>query len=174
MQKDGHSPVLPAAMAALRIGNSDVAYCRSGSAAGAPLLLLVEDANLRDRLRARFKDSFRVYSLSLQDTAPDIATRALLRGVIDGLGLDQPHLLADEARGLAVMDYVISDPQRVGRIALFWREPATALYEEPVLEEQLAFTACSLLLVRLDGSCNAAGDASDPFAAIARFLGHSA
>lgn len=152
-----------------RIGPDDVPYSRSGK--GTPLLLLVGSLALRHRLQATLDNSFKVYAPDLEGAAPAIATEALLRGMIDGLGLGRPHLVAAGMHGLAALHFAASDPERVDRVALLWRDIRTGPLGAAMLEERLAFTSCPLLLVCLGEGADGGADDAHQFAAIARFLG---
>jgi pimeloyl-ACP methyl ester carboxylesterase len=63
-----------------------------------------------------------------------------LRGLIDGLGLDRPALVAGSPRGAGLLRFMALDPDRVGRVALIHpaakggMAPAHVVLEDPVPE----------------------------------------
>jgi pimeloyl-ACP methyl ester carboxylesterase len=101
--------------ASVQIGPREIRYLRRGS--GAPLLLLVTRLPGKEALAA-LAELFRVV---VPEFPPPEALRgeALTRWVcdlIDGLGLEQVVVLADEGTAVELKDSAAFDPDRVSRI----------------------------------------------------------
>ena len=92
------------------IGAAETVYRRAGH--GRPVLLLTDDPNLFGSLSA----GFRVIQPLHVPARPDDRSAAWLRGLIEGLGLDRPTVLAAPAWLDWLHEMARSEPERLGRV----------------------------------------------------------
>ena len=118
--------------AVVQTGTFETRYRRAGS--GASVLLLdpqghqAPGAWLFDALTARFRVIAPVVPQAV--AAGDEAAGALepwLRGLVDGLGLDRPGVVASASLGPALRRFEARDPFRLGPIALVETDTAAPL-----------------------------------------------
>lgn len=119
-------------------GTFETTYRRTG--AGSPVLLLASGAGTRhiDWLMDQLAPHFRIVAPVMPSgfgsppyTGAEPDDRGLegwLRGLIDGLGLERPAILADAHRGASLFRFMVLDPDRVRRMALFH---TTEHYDSP-------------------------------------------
>ena len=143
------SPVLPLGRtpATLRLGATDVPYSCRGT--GAPVLLLAGDPKLRNYLQSHLAARFRVVAPATGCCERELGSSTWLRGLIDGLGLNRPRIVASDSHALAALHFTASDPERVDRIAVLWRESAGDPADRTMLQDRLTFASAPLLLVRI-------------------------
>lgn len=117
----------PVVEALVQTGAVETPYWRAGQ--GRCVLLLVERGASPPPLFLGLAASFRVTAPAppaafAEWVAPEgaqgegDAATLWLRGVIDGLGLDRPGLVADHRFGAFVLRFEASDPDRVGRVVV--------------------------------------------------------
>lgn len=164
------SPVLPSGLPAakLRVGDTDVSYSSQG--AGAPVLLLVGDPQLRNHLQSHLATSFRVVAPAIDSDQPELGSTALLRALIDGLGLDRPCVVASDSHALAALHFTAGDPERVDRIAVLWREQRGESAEPTTLQDRFAVASAPILLVQVQPWNDDAEHRSDELTALISFL----
>jgi pimeloyl-ACP methyl ester carboxylesterase len=113
--------------AVVQTGPVETSYRRAG--AGPPVLLLVETAEaeagdwLFDQLAGRFRTiaptlPVRLDGAGMDPTTDRVELEGWLRGLIDGLGLERPAVVAGAARGTSLLRFLALDPERVARVAL--------------------------------------------------------
>jgi pimeloyl-ACP methyl ester carboxylesterase len=102
--------------------------------------------------------------------AVDAGFDAWLRGFVDGLGLERPHLIAGPAAGLAALAFAIAEPGRVARLVLLQAHaPATRPHGDAVADR---LELCGVPVLVAPGLPRADGE-TDPSASreqIIRFL----
>jgi len=137
----------PAVRAFACLGAVSIAYSWSGS--GRPLLLMVPGFALRERLREQLARRFRV-------VAPEIGARlGAIRGslwlpdLIEALGLARPHLVAAGPRALEALQFGVTEPDQVGRVAILWRDPAGSARTGAAPEDCEADPSRHLMVLRL-------------------------
>ncbi len=130
--------------AVVQTNGSETVYRRAGS--GRPVLLLVRDAALRDRLLSDLSGGCRVVAPVMPPEVADAASGpargevgggpgadgdapfgAWLRGVIDGLGLSAPALVAGPELAPAVLAFAVADPDRAERVVVLGGPAAGAV-----------------------------------------------
>lgn len=182
-----HSGVGAGIRACARIGTVDIPYLRCGS--GAPLLLIADDGVMRERLREALATRFKVFVPELRSRWHGLASAVWLRELIECLGVARPHVVVTGPRSVAVLHFAISDPDRIDRVVILWRErfasatPHSA--DDGAVEDRLQVAGRPLLMLRADGAktdgaraAAAKGGAADAdtevrctdLAAVARFL----
>lgn len=121
--------------AVVQAGRVETAYVRAGH--GLPVLLLVEGSAGSVAEGALFRAlaaSFRVIAPSLVDSlrseeAPrdgEHSIIAWLRDVIEGLGLDRPHLVVSGEMAHRLLDFLGTEADLLGRVAILRPRPHEA------------------------------------------------
>jgi pimeloyl-ACP methyl ester carboxylesterase len=116
----GGTVPVPQIQAVVQVGPVEVAYRRAG--AGAPVVLL-HDGEHGAALAAALFDVLATRFRVIAPDAPPAAAAGVtlarwLRGLIDGLGLERPSIVAAEEVGVAVLAFAMDDPDRVDRLAI--------------------------------------------------------
>jgi pimeloyl-ACP methyl ester carboxylesterase len=138
--------------AVVQTGSFETTYRRAGY--GGAVLLLVGDAGaagdwLFDQLAARFRTIAPLQPAGIEDGS--YATfEPWLRGVIDGLGLQRPALVAGVADAAQLLRFAAVDPERVDRVALIIHS-GNGRGRNPTLDHAAAAASHPLLLVRVPG-----------------------
>jgi pimeloyl-ACP methyl ester carboxylesterase len=155
--------------ALIQTASSETAYRRAGR--GPHVLLLTdgaEDDPLRDVLFSSLAEHFRVIAPcpvvrssvgaahgAAQNghadatRAPAHADPALLRDIIDGLGLERPSIVADEASGVAALAFALLDPERVARIVVVRRSRAGPALPPHAAADTLARAGHEVIVLQL-------------------------
>lgn len=157
-------------------------YRRAGSGAPVLLLLTAADCGAEGRLFQHLARYFRVIAPHLDtcggDTGPALDSSEWLKGVIEGLGLWSPAVVADDGFALRALAFGLSNPGQIGRLALLVRDVQAAATSEDragedetyAFEEVLEGSGRHLLLIR-----NPSREAADidrcQLDRIVRFLG---
>jgi pimeloyl-ACP methyl ester carboxylesterase len=97
-----------------------------------------------------------------------------LRGVIDGLGLVRPALVADEGFGIAALSFALTDPERVGRLVVVSHDAADAATPDTALGDVLSQSGHPLLLLRTGAPATELALAEQLSAELLRFLADGA
>ena len=126
--------------AVVQTGSFETAYRRAGC--GGAVLLLVGESGpsgdwLFDQIAARFRTIAPVPPAGVVGGPAQDSFQPWLRGLIDGLGLQRPAVVAGAADGAALVRFAAVDPHRVERLALV-RHGAAAVPEDPALEAAAA------------------------------------
>ena len=162
--------------AVVQTGAFETPYRRAGR--GGPVLLLVGGGapagqRLFDDLARRFRTIAPLLPPWLAgDGGPGESFDEWLRGLIDGLGLQRPALVAEADHGPVLLRFAGLDPDRVERIALVLYGPSEGPAEQ-ALREAAAAALHPVLVVRIP-------DAEEPetcaaaIAALVEFLGERA
>jgi pimeloyl-ACP methyl ester carboxylesterase len=110
--------------AVVQTGRVETPYRRAG--VGEPVLILagLAEGEAGEWLFGQLAQRFRTIAPVLP---AEVELEAWLRGLIDGLGLDQPALVASTAIGAGLLRFVALDPGRAGRLALFQTPPPTGV-----------------------------------------------
>jgi hypothetical protein len=152
--------------AVLQTGTTETRYLRAGS--GAPILLLFPDedalgAALFDRLATRY----RVVAPRVPSGvgAPGAPLSKWLRELIDGLGIVQPTMVADESLAGALLGFSLVDPGRIGGLVAVCRDDV-----DPASSVGMLHSARGLLVVSVDDASDAASSAEAAMAEIVPFI----
>jgi pimeloyl-ACP methyl ester carboxylesterase len=111
--------------AVVQAGSFETAYRRAGRGGTVLVLLAGEDAKLGGWLFNPLAERFRTIAPDLPlalTTTPGVLT-AWLPALIDGLGLDQPSVVASVAHAHDIQRLAADDPDRVGRLLLLRSDP---------------------------------------------------
>jgi pimeloyl-ACP methyl ester carboxylesterase len=169
--------------AVVQTGPFETWYRRAG--VGGPVLLLIGPpaAAVGDWLFSQLAGRFRTIAPVLpaglagaSGTGTPVEGGGLedwLRGLIDGLGLEQPALVAAAERGVGLLRFMALDPERVGRLALV--QPAAPGDSAPghvVLDDTAPADAHPVLVMGLPGPEDQDGRA-DALDRLVRFLSGS-
>jgi len=159
----------PPARAFACLGPVSIAYSCSGR--GKPVLLLVPGFSLRERLRERLADRFKVLAPEIGYRSGGIRGRLWLNGLIDTLGLARPQVVVAGPRVLEALTYGIAEPDQVDRIAILWRDPIVRT--GPVLAPGGAPAGLSPPVLLLPLAAATPGNPIQPaeIEVLARFLG---
>jgi pimeloyl-ACP methyl ester carboxylesterase len=107
--------------AVVQAGSFETAYRRAGRGGTVLLLLAGEDQELGDWLFATLGERFRTIAPDLPpadlEATPSLLG-AWLCALIDGLGLEEPAVVAGLAHAHALLPFAARDPDRVGRLVL--------------------------------------------------------
>jgi pimeloyl-ACP methyl ester carboxylesterase len=106
--------------AVVQAGSFETAYRRAGRGGTVLLLLAGEDQELGDWLFATLGERFRTIAPDLPadlEATPSLLG-AWLCALIDGLGLEEPAVVAGLAHAHALLRFAARDPDRVGRLVL--------------------------------------------------------
>lgn len=151
--------------AVVQAGAWETSYRRAG--AGSPVLLLVGDgAEPRDWLFRTLAARFRVVAATRPVGADTF--EAWLRGLIDGLGLEQPAVVAWTAEGGALLGFAAIDPHRLRRLALV-HDAATPRPPAGPLDDAIAAALHPILVLPIPEPADVAGRLAAE-EALARFL----
>jgi pimeloyl-ACP methyl ester carboxylesterase len=106
--------------AVVQAGAFETSYRRAGRGDTVLLILAAEDHAIRDWLFVTLGEHFRIIA---PDLPPELAAAPELLGtwwpaLIDGLGLDQPAVVAGAAYARALLRLAVRDPHRMGRLVL--------------------------------------------------------
>jgi pimeloyl-ACP methyl ester carboxylesterase len=114
--------------AVVQTGRFETPYRRAGSGGVVLLLTGPTEPSAGDWLFGQLAGCFRTIAPALpaeleggSGTAPALDERGIdewLRGLIDGLGLERPALVASATQGTGLLRFMALDPDRVGRLAL--------------------------------------------------------
>jgi pimeloyl-ACP methyl ester carboxylesterase len=114
--------------AMVQTGRFETSYRRAGSGGAVLLLTGPTEPNAGDWLFGQLAGCFRTIAPVLpagleggSGTATDLEEGRIddwLRGLIDGLGLERPALVASITRETGLLRFMALDPERVGRLAL--------------------------------------------------------
>jgi pimeloyl-ACP methyl ester carboxylesterase len=110
--------------AVVQAGPFETPYRRAGTGGTVLLLMADDDPAGRDRLFDQLAGRFRTIAPELPGElaeTPELMA-VWLRGLIDGLGLDRPAIVAGPTYAAPLRRFAELDPDRVGRLALV-REP---------------------------------------------------
>ena len=88
-----------------------------------------------------------------------------LREVIDGLGLEQPTVVADESFAGALLGFSLVDPARIGNLIAICREDA-----DPASSSGMLQSTRGLLVLAVDAASDPATSADAAVAEIAAFV----
>jgi pimeloyl-ACP methyl ester carboxylesterase len=138
--------------AVVQIGSVETAYRRAGS--GRTVLLLVGEGDaavdwLFEQLAVRFRTIAPLRPGGIDEGG--YATLDLwLRGLIDGLGLQRPALVAGVADARSLLRFATIDPERVDRIALVV-DGETGRGRDSALVDGAAAALHPLLVVTIPG-----------------------
>jgi hypothetical protein len=138
--------------AVVQTGSFETTYRRAGY--GGAVLLLVGDAVgagdwLFDQLAARFRTIAPLRPAGIEGGS--YATfEPWLRGVIDGLGLQRPALIAGVPDAAPVLRFAAVDPERVARIVLVIHG-GNGRGRNPALDDVAAEPPHPLLLIGIPG-----------------------
>jgi hypothetical protein len=138
--------------AVVQTGSFETAYRRAGS--GGAVLLLGGDPGasgdwLFDQLAARFRTIAPLRPGWIEGAG--YATCELwLRGLIDGIGLQRPALVAGVADAAPLLRFAAVDPHRLDRIALV-RHGGSRVARNPALDHAATAAPHPLLLVGIPG-----------------------
>ena len=168
----GAGPAL--ARASVDVGPIRTSYVRAGS--GAPVVLLStppDDAGAGVPLLAVLATRFRVVAPEPRataaeapgDPAPAPAFSAWLRGFLDGMGIARASLVAREEFALRALSFCLTDPLRVDRLVLFYRDATDPAVCAAAAPDSLGGTGHPLL-VRREPTSEEAADVDD----VLRFL----
>jgi hypothetical protein len=161
-ERGGPGTAKELATAFARIGSIDIPYTRGGN--GAAVLLIAARGVLRERLRVSLAESFRVFVPEIGGRWRGLGGADCLPELIDCLGLARAHLVVVGARGIAALHFAISDPHRIDKLVILWRERTDRGPSSAVLEDRLCRADHPLLVQRLG-----VGEPAE-LAAIAGFL----
>jgi pimeloyl-ACP methyl ester carboxylesterase len=148
----GAAPILlpQAVEATVQTSSAETRYRRLGRG---PTVLLLCAGGIEGAagalLAASLAERFRVI-VPHPPAEPHPPVTRWLRELIDGLGLDRPRLVADEALGVAALGFALLDPERVDRLALVRCGARDAAADEPGVGDRLALSGHALLLLHLD------------------------
>lgn len=114
--------------AVVQTGTFETSYRRAGAGSAVLLLIGATEAAGDDWLFGQLAGRFRIIAPVLPTVlhgsygphppGDGPGLEVWLRGLIDGLGLDRPALVAGAARGAGLLRFMALDPERVGRLAL--------------------------------------------------------
>lgn len=139
-------------------------YVRAGS--GAPVVLLDGSALVDGRpapLVLTLASRFRVVTPDAQAaTLAGTAFSTWLRGVLDGLGLVRASIVAREEYALRALGFCLTDPLRVARLVLLYRDAADPALGADAVPDRLDRIGVPILVHREsttvpldDGACPA-------------------
>lgn len=139
--------------AVVQTGAFETSYRRAGT--GAPVLLLDGgDPEIGEWLFRSLAARFRVVAPARRDGQAGF--EAWLRGLIDGLGLDQPAVVAAVADGAALLAFAAIDPLRLRRLALV-EGPPGALSRAGALDDAIGAAGHPVLVVPVPTAADSAG-----------------
>jgi pimeloyl-ACP methyl ester carboxylesterase len=134
--------------AVVQIGAIETAYRRAGAGDAVLLLTGTTEAREPDWLFDQLARHFRIVAPMVpagldgradrDPTGGGLELEGWLRGLIDGLGLERPAVVAGAACGAGLLRFMVLDPDRVGRMALISpvapgeKAPAHVVLEDPV------------------------------------------
>lgn len=101
--------------ALVQTGSTETVYRRAGQGPTLVLLLGPRSADERDRLLSSLARAFRVIDPTPPEDVGD-GWSSWLRGVVDGLGLQRPALVADPGTASRAEALARSDPHRFGPV----------------------------------------------------------
>ncbi len=175
----GGASHLPRVIAATVVtGAGEIRYRRAGR--GRPVLLLTargpagaSGALVLHALAGRF----RVIAPQPRPAPGGVGARAAgaagdwIGHVVDGLGLERPSLVADEAFGLAALRFALLDPERVDRLVVMSDDRTLPAAGQAASCDDGAGARLPLLLVPLAGAARGPGPSPGAVAAMLEFLG---
>ena len=133
------------ARATVCAGATTTDYLRAGCGPTVLLLGADVDSPLLSALAARFRV---IAPLPAADRAPPAPFSAWLRDFLDGLGVVGASVVAEEGWALRALRFALTDPTRVERIALLFRDaPDPALGGDGCHPELLGCSGHPLLVV---------------------------
>jgi len=137
------------ARAYIRIRDAEIGYTRSGR--GAPAVVLSSDSALRELLSAELSRGFSVIAPELHAACNDSTGARWLPELIEGLGLQRPHLVATDSFGPAALHFALGDADCIDRLAVVWRDFRVDRSDETAdtHEDRLCRSGHRLLLLRL-------------------------
>jgi pimeloyl-ACP methyl ester carboxylesterase len=131
--------------AVVQTGTFETSYRRAGTGGTVLLLAGTVDAGdwLFDQLALHFRIVAPVLPMELDSgsgdnmAGSDRGLEGWLRGLIDGLGLERPAVVAGAARGAGLLRFMALDPDRVRQMVLIYGAqsglaPGHVLLEDPV------------------------------------------
>lgn len=137
----------PVVRASVIIKGVETQYGRIG--AGRPVLLLAEDAGVRSTAAAGLARAVRVI---VPEPGGETPGCDLLRGLLDGLGLEEVGIVADEALAVAALGLALADPWRIRHLALVVRSNRGRLLPPDGIEAALGSSGQRLVMLRTDGA----------------------
>jgi hypothetical protein len=144
------TPAVRLTKAAVDHGPITTTYTRAG--AGAPIVLLDPEAvagGVPSPLVLALAARFRVVVPELvcaQDAGTAFST--WLRGFVDGLGQARVHVVSCEAWALRALSFCITDPLRVRRLVLIFRDAADPALRGEAAPDRLAGIGIPILVHR--------------------------
>lgn len=154
--------------AVLQTSTLETRYQRAGT--GAPVLLLFPRGT-RDPLGAalfsRLTEHYRVVAPTVPDGVGCTGTplSKWLRDLIDGLGLVQPTMIAEESLAGALLGFSLVDPGRIAGLVAICRDEA-----DPASSVGMLHAARGLLVVAIDAASDAEHAAETAMAEIVPFI----
>jgi hypothetical protein len=89
-----------------------------------------------------------------------------LREFLDGLGISRASIVAEGAFGVPALSFALSDPTRVGRLVLLFRDAPDPALPGAAATDLLGRSGHPLLVLRANGAAPSATDVSE----VIRFL----
>lgn len=125
--------------AVVQAGAFETAYRRAGRGGTVLLVLAGEDQAIEDWLFVTLGERFRTIAPVLPREAETAASLfdAWLSALIDGLGLEQPAVVAGAAHAHALLSLAARDPERLGRLVLLHDGDGTTLESEVALTAEV-------------------------------------
>jgi hypothetical protein len=157
--------------AVVQTGTLETSYRRAGAGSAVLLLIGPTEAEASDWLFGQLAGRFRIIAPVLPtgldgragaNTAGDgHELEGWLRGLIDGLGLERPAMVAGVACGASLLRFMALDPDRVGRVALVHPVPAGGVAPAHVmLGDAMSGDPHPVLVMGLPGPGDRAGRAA--------------
>lgn len=148
-----HRPSTDTIHAAIITRDGETRYRRRG--AGRAVLLLATRPRRGPGVAALFEELSRHVRVFAPipprrrgGKGPPLAFAPWLRGVIDGLGLARPAVVAEGATGLRTLAFAMTDPERIDRLAIIVRDRTDSALPAAVAHDTLERSRHPLLVAR--------------------------